>query len=362
MAAKEAEKPKVNLGVWLRTWLTIQNPNQPKKLNDQTLSAYGELHIGGNIYESVNYTLNFNARYDSTAADVTGTARILDLIAQLDPMDEFHIWAGHMLVPCDRSNFSGPFFMSPWNYPGVFSVPNGGFALIFPGEGPFGRNTGGTVWGAIEKGLFKYYVGAYNLANVAQSPMYSGRLNFSPIGGEPGYYHSSTYYGDKDVLAIGVGAQFQAHGSIGAPPAVAGVPTGAPAPTDDFSDINADILAEFKVGDSVLTGEGAVYHFTGNYNANDVAANAAPNPAASEFFLLGSVLTPQVGIGRIQPLVRYQWAKVKDSDTKMYVVDADLSYVVKKYSLRGLVGYQFTNMGNGIKGDAIQLGVQLMTL
>ncbi len=360
MATKEAEKPKVNIGVWLRTGLTFQNPNRPTKFDDQALSAYGELHLDGHIYESVNYTFNFVAQY--SGQDLTGTARILDAIAQFDALDEFHIWAGHMLVPSDRSNFSGPFFMSPWNYPGVFSVPGQGFALIFPAEGPIGRNTGATIWGDFGKGLFKYYAGAYSLADVGQSPLYSGRLNFSPIGKEPGYYHSSTYYGDKDVLALGVGAQFQKHGSVGPVPVdAAGVPTG-PAPTDDFSDINADILAEFKVGDSVLTGEGAVYHFAGNYNANNVVPNGAPNPADNAFFLLGSYLSPQVGIGKIQPLIRYQWAKQKTPDLKMYVVDADLSYVVKEYSLRGVVGYQFTNMGAGRKGDSIHIGVQLMTL
>ena len=37
-------------------------------------------------------------------------------------MDEFHLWAGHLLVPVDRANASGPFFMIPWNYPGFLTV------------------------------------------------------------------------------------------------------------------------------------------------------------------------------------------------------------------------------------------------
>ncbi len=336
--AKEPEKPKVNIGAWLRTALRFQDANGRKKLDDQALSYYAELHLSGNIYEKVNYTLNFYGQ--NAPNDYPGTVHLLDAIAQFDVADEFHFWMGHMLVPSDRSNFSGPFFMSPWNYPGVYAVgPGLPVTFIGPAEGPIGRNTGATVWGDIGGGLFKYYAGVYNLTDVNQSPLYSGRLNLAAIGKEPGFYHSSTYYGDQDILALGVGAQFQKNGSVGA----AGV--------NDFSELNADLLAEFKVGDSVLTGEGAVYHFAGNYN-----------PADNAFFILASFLTPKVGIGNIQPLIRYQWAKKDTPETKMSIVNADLSYVVKKYALRGLVGYQRTNMDHGNVGNAIQVGVQLMTL
>ena len=46
----------------------------------------------------------------------------MDAIISFDPMDEFHVWAGHLLVPVDRANASGPFFMIPWNYPGFLTV------------------------------------------------------------------------------------------------------------------------------------------------------------------------------------------------------------------------------------------------
>ena len=333
-----AEKPKVNIGVWLRSALRFQNANGRKKLDDQSLSYYAELHLSGSIYDKVNYTVNFNVA--NAPNDYPGTVHLMDAIAQFEPLDEFNVWMGQMLVPSDRSNFSGPFFMSPWNYPGVYAVgPGLPVTFIGPAEGPAGRNAGATVWGDFGKGLLKYYAGVFNLTDVAQRPLYSGRLNVSPIGKEPGFYNSSSYYGDKDVLAVGVGAQYQKNGSV----AAAGV--------DDFSEVNADVLAEFKVGDTVLTGEGAFYHFGGNYNSADNA-----------FYLLGSVLTPKVGPGSFQPLLRYQWAKKDAPDTKMSMIDAQLAYVVRPYALRGLVNYQRTNMDHGNIGNAIQVGVQLMTL
>jgi hypothetical protein len=338
----------VNIGVWLRTALRFQNPNAPKQLDDQSLGFYAELHVGGAIYDKVNYTVNFNMQ--NQANDFPGTVRVLDAIAQLDAIDEFHLWAGHMLVPSDRSNFSGPFFMSPWNYPGVYSVGLNS-AFVGPAEGPAGRNTGSTIWGDIEGGLFKYYAGIFNLTDPTASPLFTGRLNFAPIGKEPGFYHSSTYYGDKNMLALGVGAQYQRRGSIGPVPTdVTGTPTG-PAPLDDFSEVNADLLAEFKLGDSVITGEAAYYHFAGDFN-----------PADNAFYVLASFLTPKLGVGKLQPMVRYQWAKEKTSDTQMSIVDAHLAYVVKEYALRALVGFQHTDMDHNIVGNAVQIGAQLMTL
>ena len=346
-AAKEPEKPKVNLGVWLRTALKFQNPDQPKKINDQSLNYYVELHANGNIYDHVNYQFNLNVQ--NQPKDFPGTVHVMDAIAEFDFVDEFHFWAGEMLVPVDRSNFSGPFFTSPWVYPGVFAAGDAG-TFIGPAEGPNGRNAGTTVWGEIDKGTFKYYAGVYNLTDPRQSPLYSGRLNLDLIGKESGYYHSSTYYGDKDILAIGVGGQYERRGSVGPVPTVGGVATG-PAPTDKWAEFNADILAEFKVGDSVITGEGAYYHFAGQYN-----------PADNNFFVLASLLTPQVGIGKIQPLVRYQWAKENTSNTKMSVFDAHLAYVIKGYALRTLVGFQHTDLDHGIVGNAVLIGAQLMTL
>lgn len=329
--------PSIDVGAWLRAGVRFQGGEHAyDKINDQSMDTlYGELHLSGKITPKVSYTFNLNAN------GLAGKAGIMDAIIGLDPIDEFHFWAGQLLVPVDRSNFSGPFFMSPWNYPGVFNVGNSG-AFIGPAEGPNGRNAGGVVWGDIGKGTFKYYAGAFNMTNKDQHLLYSGRLAFAAIGKEPGYYGSSTYYGDQDILALGVGAQYQKDGSIGADP------TTGDAVTDNYSDINADLLAEFKLGESgVITGEAAYYHFTGDYN-----------PADNNFFVLASYLSPDVGIGKIQPMIRYQWAKKKGADDSMNVVDAFVSLVIKGYTWRATAGYQRTDLGNDTVGNAIQIGLQ----
>ena len=88
-------------------------------------NAYVELHAGGKIHKNVGVTLNLNADYaaaSTSARRQPRSAAIEDAIIQFDFDDAFHLWAGHLLVPVDRANASGPFFMIPWNYPGIVSV------------------------------------------------------------------------------------------------------------------------------------------------------------------------------------------------------------------------------------------------
>jgi hypothetical protein len=337
--AAEEKLPSIDVGAWLRASLTFQGANDPKKLDDQSMGAYGELHASGKVHKNVSYTLNLNAN------GLAGTAGIMDAIIGLDFVDEFHIWSGQLLVPVDRSNFSGPFFMTPWSYPGFFTV-GANTVVAAPAEGPSGRNIGSSIWGDINKGMFKYYAGMFNLGNKANRPLFSGRLGYAAIGAEPGYYNSSTYYGDQDILAFGVGAQYQKDGTTATDPT-----TGAVIDADDYSDINVDALAEFKLGESgVISAEAAYYHYSGDYTSVD-----------DHFFGLVSFLSPEVGVGKLQPMVRYQWAK-KD-DLKVSMIDAQVAYVVKGPTMRATLGFQHTDLGDDAAGEsqignAIMIGLQ----
>lgn len=337
--AKEEKLPPINVAAWLRMGARFQGGSDPKKLNDQQMDTiYAELHAGGKIHKNVSVTLNLNAN------KIAGTAGIEDAIVGFDIADPFHVWVGQMLVPVDRANFAGPFFMVPWNYPGVFAVPGQGVDMI-PHEGPSGRNTGATVWGDLNGGTFKYAAGIFDNGEVKTSPLYSGRLNLDVIGKEPGYFGNSTYFGDQDVLSIAVGGQYQRHGSVGAVPA--GAPAGTPAPSAKFGEFNVDALAEFRTGGgSWVTGEGAFYHFEGDYQA-----------VKNGFFLLAAFATPKVGVGNIQPMLRYQHG-TGDNGLKVSTVDAAVTYLIMGPALRVLANFQHTDLGGGIEGNALQLGAQ----
>jgi hypothetical protein len=352
VAAEPAAPAAIHMSFFTRVGFRLQDPGAPKKLNDLSVdTANITPGFSGNAFDKINWTATFFAVAQTTPGSIPpagGNVTALDLIAQLDLDDAFHVWAGRMIIPSDRSGFSGPFFMSAWNYPGVYSV-GGAFALVAPKADYLGRGVGATVWGQFQGGLLKYFAGAYQLDQGASSPLFTGRLNLSLISPEPGYYSSSSYFGSQERLAIGIGVQAQKNGSndFVFDPATGAVSLGA---ADNYSEFNLDVLAEFNVGGGTLTGEGAFYAFGG-------AASSAPVDVG--YFVLASYLLPQaVGVGRLQPLLRYQGTHNPD----MNMLDVFLGYIIKGPALRFHVGYQRTDMGGGVVGNALQLGGQILQL
>jgi hypothetical protein len=295
--------------------------------------------------------------------------RAMDLIAQLDFMDEFHLWGGRMLTPSDRTNFSGPWFISPWDYPGVYSVPGEGFAYIGPrGTEEIGREVGTVAWGDIGKGKFKYYLGVMDLDDMPatvpvglpySTPLYVGRLQYAIIGSEPGFYGSSTYYGAQDIVAVGAGVRGQKQFSFDyllPDPADPTLPPTLVTVQDDVFEFNADVLAEFNVGESgTATLEGAYY-------MAESGDSFGVMPYDSAFFVVASYLLPAMGPGKLQPLFRYQAAMNDDTGpvtSDMSIIEGQVNYVMKDYFAKLHLGFQHTDMDNGVEGNAIQFGFQI---
>jgi hypothetical protein len=344
-ATKPETLPPIGVGAWLRAGSIFQKAGDPKSLGDWHMdTAYVELHAGGKIHKNVGVTLNLASNMNSLfnpPGNGTGEGgayvAVEDAIISFDFMDELHLWGGHLLVPVDRSNASGPFFMIPWNYPGFFA------GVAAPQEGPLGRNNGAVVWGDIQGGKFSYFAGAFDNASVSQSPLFSGRFRIALLDPEPGFWGNGSYFGDKDLFTINVGAQFQKNGSTTA------------AGAKDWTDINADVLYEKKLGGgSFVTGEAGYYH----YGVNDGAIS-------DMLYVLGAFATSPIGVGNLQPHARFQWEKVKGpSAPKPWNLDVGLAYLVKGPGLRALATFSHTDFdlpsgGTGPdSANSLQLGAQ----
>ena len=326
----------INTVFGLRLAGRLQGASNPSKLNDIGYdTTYLEARFSGTLDKYFGWQANFNADLAGTnEVGPTGTASVMDLILKFEPIDEFRVWAGRLLVPSDRSNFSGPFFMSPWNYPGVF-----GGTFIGPKTGPTGRDEGAVIWGNILAGKGKYFLGAFNLQNRSESPLYSGRINIAILGTEPGFWGSSTYYGAKDIVAVGGAFQYQKNGSG----------NGTTVPTANLNTAIADLLAEKNLPSAGTASlEAAYYHF-------DSSA-----PVKQDFYILASFLTADyVGVGKLQPLVRWQQTSPQSGGTKWTILDACVSYVIHDYDLKVTAGYQRTDLGGPKAANAIQLALQM---
>ena len=107
----------------------------------------------------------------NTERSADDKVRLLDGIAQFEPMSEFNVWIGRMLPPSDRANLYGPYFAVPWSFPGVVSnYPN--IAA--------GRDNGVTIWGKPLAGKLTYAVGAFDGHNKVAG--LSGQKPAFPIG------------------------------------------------------------------------------------------------------------------------------------------------------------------------------------
>jgi len=367
-----ADNPfKVTVGAGFRTAIHVQNPNVPAsdggftKLNDQYLDELNlELRTSGKVTDIIGWTGNFTVdgrtRAQASGGPIAFQAQALDLIGQLDFMDEFHVWLGRMLTPSDRSNFSGPWFMPAWNYSGVLA---GGGAYFGPrGTEEVGRETGATVWGDINKGKFKYYLGVLDLDSnfgvakggfAGQNPLISARLAYAFVGSEPGFYGSSTYYGGQDIVALGAAFQYQKNFAIGQKDT-----TGAALPDlkDNLVEFNADLLAEKKLGAGTPGIEAAYYHESGKTRGFNDFFYVMPT------FTTGEILPAK---GKLNALFRFQMAKTGESGaiTTHTAFEPSVAYLFKDYFAKLQLSYTYNKskpeVGDAGKWQYIQLGFQI---
>lgn len=336
--------------VGLRLGLRIQNtdPNQPDKLNDLGMDGQVQLLLSGQAMRHVLWQADFVGTFGTVeqngSYDTSGSAAVLDLIARFELHDAFNLWVGRMLVPADRSGLSTEWAIAPWLFPGQFFPREKPVGAL---QGPHGRSDGVTLWGQLGGGTFKYYLGAFNLADPTQSPLYSGRLSLSLLNPEPGYRNASTYYGNKDVLAFGVGFQHQHNGTQ-----EWDIVTDKPLDVwADFTELNFDLFFEKNLGPAgVMDLEGAFCKIWGSYARESIT-----------YFVLASYLLPiEVGAGKFQPLFRLQQAHDPATDATDALADAQLGYIMDGLRARVALDYRYSKVW-GQTGNAVLLGLQLMT-
>jgi hypothetical protein len=291
----------VTLGVGVRTSFTAAEDGAPSRddfSNDFDLESF-RLYTGGQL--SKNLAAEFNAEYNGDQE-----VRVLDGLAKLNLGEKFNIWAGRFLPPSDRANLSGPYYLNSFDFPFVQQYP-----AIFAG-----RDEGAAYWGQVGEGKFKWQFGAFEGDSTNSDPegsnedgdlLYSGRLTLNFWDPEPGYYNSSTYYGDKNILAIGLVGMYQNDGAsrvIMPDTAAPDTQSNAVIDTGDFTGWNVDFLLERKLDAGVFTLEGAYYDYDRDDNGNVF------NEGDGYFGVVSFLFPGEFGVGdikaKLQPLIRYQ--------------------------------------------------------
>ena len=326
--------PNIDYGGRLRVGIRFQDPTHPTSVNDVSQTVEADLYASGQIHRMWKWLIAITADTygGATGQPSTTSLTLLDAIIEFTPLPEFQIYAGRLLVMADRYSPSGPWSMDEWFYPGFY--PGVGPPAL-PKAGPVGRDVGVVAWGAPLGGHLKYYLGAYQTQDPSLSPLFSGRVQLSLLSPEPHWFQRTTYYGDRDLVSVGVGGQVQHNGSVLAQPAVMGMTV--PPLLDNYREFNADLIVEKKIGDlGALSLEGAYYNFNGAYQPwkwSAVGAIAYNSPVIMD-------------VGKLRPSFRFQEAQAKqttssgDSLDPSRLYDLQLSYVVMNWFANVSVSYR----------------------
>jgi hypothetical protein len=267
------------------------------------------LYIDGSVTNTLKLT--FNTEYTgSGSGPADNKVEVMDAIGRFEYNNYFNLWAGRFLPPSDRANLYGPYYANDW------APYADGVAGFYPNVA-VGRDSGVAYWG--DFGMLKVQVGVFdgetvNSATADKSKLvYAGRLTMDFWEKESGYYINGTYFGDKDVLALGVATQSQ----------------------DSKTTASVDSLMEKKL--PIL----GVVTIEAEYNRDNGLTSATSSDGW--YGLAAYVFPVMVGIGKFQILGKYS-RKTLDTwpvDDKLKTTEVNLSYIIKSFSAR--VGFYYLN-------------------
>jgi len=320
----------VTLGAGVQTSFVNTTPTLGST-TDQFEVDHARIYISGPVTNNISFT--FNTDYDS----VTNKVGIMDAIAQFAYSPEFNIWAGRFLPPGDRSNLYGPFYSNNWRvytdgiqdgYPGVFQ----------------GRDDGMAYWGQFAKKI-SFSAGAFDggTADGNHDVIGAARVQIDFWDPETGYYQNGTYYGEKNVLALGGASQVQ----------------------DGHTASTVDFLMERKVltgGAFTIESEFSDYNRLGGYGGYN--GTYAKSVGA---YILSSFLFPKVvGPGKFELLGKYAKADFTHSPNPSYdqkTTEVDFDYIIKQFKARVMTFFEDTRFNRQLPGDPnfwqAGLGIQL---
>jgi hypothetical protein len=325
-----ADLPEVSVGGGLRTSFTSTDYDAPgaESVSDFALNS-GRLYFSGKATENIGFM--FNTEYNSNDEEI----RIIDAVAQFSFSGGKHnIWAGRFLPPSDRANLYGPYYASNW------AVYQDGVQDGYPFETE-GRNDGLAYWGQYDK--VKFSVGAFDVTGLTTQDddvLLASRVQVDFWDSEDGYYLNGTYYGEKDLLAIGVAAQTADAGEA----------------------YSVDFLLEKKLGNSgVITVESeyAVYDGLGGYPS----PAGLPYEKQDGFYVLGAYLFPgEAGPGKFQVLgkfgtANYDYGLLGDIDQD--TLEVDLNYIIKSFNARISLYYLDKSFDPDVGADSSTIGLGL---
>jgi len=317
-----APPPPVTVGAGVQTSFVHDFPSGGSSSDDFVLNSI-RLYVNGNVNNHIK--LMFNTEYDG----VDNHVNVLDAAARFEMSDQVNFWVGRFLPPSDRANLYGPYYSNEW---GVYKDGvQDGYPFVATG-----RDNGAVYWGQF--GILKASVGAFDgpSATGNKSVLGAARLQLDFWDPEAGYYLNGTYYGDKNLLALGAAGQVQSGNTA----------------------FSGDFLMERKLGGAALSVEAefAKYDKLGGYNSQYGTDQGG--------YVLAAYLFPQVQgmTGRLQLLGKFAKASFSngtaptDPDYNQKTTEVDFNWVIKEFNARVMLFYLQKNF-SAVEPNDKQIGI-----
>jgi hypothetical protein len=314
--------PAVTIGGGLQSSYQYTKPDDADGTNEFLLNS-ARLYVNGSATKNIKFM--FNTEYNGS----TNAIGVLDAVAQISTSSKFNVWVGRFLPPSDRSNLYGPYYSSHW---GVYTDGiQDGYPFVATG-----RDNGVMYWGQFDK--VKVSGGLFDgkSATGQDDVLFAGRVQVDLWDSEDGYYLNGTYYGGKNLLALGGAVQAQ-DGDVAS---------------------SFDFLLERKLGNGgtvTVESEFAKYDGLGGYDANYADSGGA--------YILGAYLFPKMGEqpGQLQILGKFAVASFEDGLTEDYDQDTaefNLNYIIKEHNARVMFFFRNTTF-SAVRRDSKAVGVGL---
>jgi len=339
----------ISLGIGMRTSLSMVSDAAPDGTSSSTNFNLENtrLYISGQATDEIKFYFGTDKMW--------GEYGVLDAIVQYEPSKYFNVWMGRMLTPADRIEMNGPFYGLTWGqytvplYPSDNDISNGANGQA----GTYGRDEGITVWGSADK--FQYAFGIFDGysadANQSDAPLYATRLAYNFLNKEsnPGYYTSSTYFGQSgDIFTVALSAQHQDDGY------------GTATDSGSFSGYAVDALFEKVLGGgSALTIEGEYKSFE-----VDTVATTPDFPmfdGEAQFLSAAYLVGQNIGAGKLQPYLRYTENKPSVGQSSD-LTELGVNYVIAGHNMKWNLNYSSGDANAsgaaGTDSDSLLFGMQ----
>ena len=328
--AAEVTLPTVDLGVGMRSSFTSTSYSGGAAGSSSFSLDSVRLYINGKVDDHIKLT--FNTEYTGSPPGGQNTVQVMDAIGRFEMSPAVNVWVGRFLPPADRANLYGSYYANDW------SVYTDGVQDGYPSVA-VGRDNGAAYWGDFDK--FKFSVGVFGVPGMGatRKTLKAARAQVDFWDAEPGYYQNGTYYGDKDILALGLAGQEV---------------------DDKKSAYSLDFLMEKKLGGGALSleSEYTKYDGLGGYDGHFNASNG--------YYGLVAYLFPEkVGPGKVQLLLKSGRTSFDESSSPTYhqnTTEGNLNYIVKGFNARFSLFVRRTSYSDNapsLSNTAVGIGTQL---